>query len=260
LNEARQNSIYETVRRRGSIKVTELEKMLRASDMTIRRDLAELAQKGLIRRVHGGAVLAAGSFTERSFAARLVEELDRKIAIARLAVTFLKGGETLYIDASTTCNELAKRLSNDLKLKIVTNSVGILLELQNRKNLEVTLLGGTLETDGNTLGGPLSQENAEKLAVDCCFFSARGFSRDAITNPGMVGTTIKRTMIRHAARVFLLADATKFNQRGFIELCRWKDVDVLVTDSGLAQRVLKPIADQGVEVHVAPLRKDESKK
>jgi DeoR/GlpR family transcriptional regulator of sugar metabolism len=260
LNETRQDTVYDLIRKHGGVRVSELEKWLQVSDMTIRRDLEDLAKKGLVRRVHGGAVLVEGVHTERSFVTRAVEELNRKMAIARLAVRFLKGNETLYIDCSTTCNELAKRLSNDMELKIVTNSVAILLDLQNRKNLEITLLGGTLEKDGNSLGGPLTQENAEKLAVDCCFFSAGGFTTDIITNPGMIGATVKKTMIRNAAKVFLLADSTKFNQRGFIELCRWRDVDALVTDSVLTQRDLKPIADQGVEVHIAPLGKDDPRK
>jgi DeoR family fructose operon transcriptional repressor len=255
LNEARQNSVYELVRQRGSVRVTELEELLHVSDMTIRRDLGDLARKGLIRRVHGGAMLVEGARTEQTFVARQVEELERKAAIARLAATLLKGGETIYLDAGTTCHELAKRLTNDMDLKVVTDSLAILRELLNRKNLEVTILGGTLEKDENALGGPLAQANAEKLAVDCCFFSARGFTRDRITNPGMIGTTIKKTMIRHASKVILLADSTKFNQRGFIEICRWKEVDVLVTDSGVTRRALKPIAARRVEIHIAALGK-----
>ena len=250
LNDTRQWRIYELLRNRGSVRVTELQQELSASDMTIRRDLKKMAEAGLLKRVHGGAVSVDCRAVERSFGRRQVEELTRKLAIAKLARGLIQCGQTIFLDASTTCHELAKQLTNDAGVRIVTNSLSVLLELSNRDALETTSLGGTLEQDGNTLDGPVALDNAERLGVDVCFFSACGFTPNGITNPGPIGTSVKRAVIRNAGKSVLLAAATKFGRRGFIEFCTWSEVDVLVSDS-LSDKHVKPISDLGVEVLIA---------
>lgn len=250
LGEPRHWRIYELLRQRGSVRVTELQQELAASDMTIRRDLNKMAQAGLVKRVHGGAVLADCHAAERSFRLRQVEQLPRKLAIARVARSLIQNGQTIFLDASTTCHELAKQLTNDTGVRVVTNSLSVVLELSSREHLEVACLGGVLEGDGNTLDGPMALDAAERLHVDVCFFSAYGFTPQGITNPGMIGTSVKKSMIRDAQKSVLLADATKLGRKGFIEFCRWSDVDVLVCD-GLSDKQLQPISKQSVEVIVA---------
>ena len=247
--ETRKWKIYESLRQHGSVHVTELRKAFSASDMTIRRDLQSMAQAGLLKRVHGGAVLADADEAEQPFRNRQVEELDRKLIIAALARGMVSEGQTIFLDGSTTCYELAKQLANDAGVRVVTNSLAVLLELRGRSQLEVTSLGGVIEQDGNTLDGPLAIDNAEQLSVDVCFFSAYGFTSRGISNPGLIGTSIKKAMIRNAQRSILLADATKFGRKGFIKFCNWSDVDMLVSDS-LSEQELEPIAKQSVEIMV----------
>ena len=256
LSDSRQKTIYEHLRVHGSVQVTNLGADLGVSEMTVRRNLEEMARAGLLKRVHGGAVLRDPLDMERSFFHRQVEELPRKMAIASLARELIQPGQTIFLDGSTTCHELAKQLTSDTVAHIVTNSLAVLLELKNRPNLELTILGGTLNTDGNTVDGPLAVENAEKFSVDVCFFSAYGFTPRGISNPGLIGTSIKKAMIRGGTRSVLLADATKFGRRGFVEFCPWNDVDLLVTDS-LSDNELQPIAEQSVELRIARVTQEE---
>ena len=250
LAQERRRTIYELVRKRGSVKVSELQEMLSVSDMTVRRCLNKMADEGLLRRVHGGAIFDEPWEKERSFAARKVRELGKKLAIAQAAVSLLRDGDSIYIDGSTTCSELARSLRNGTRLTVVTDSLAVLLDLKDRKGISVVLLGGQLQEDGNTLGGMLAKKNASKFSVQWCFFSASSFSKRSIGNAGMIGVEVKTTMIRKAARTVLLADATKCGRQGFIELCPWDDVDMLFTTEGVPEDVRAAIAVQGVDVRI----------
>lgn len=261
LTEVRQKKIYEYIRKHGTAKVADLHKLLNVSDMTIRRDLNELTERGLITRVHGGAIINDIRELELSFQSRQVKYLEQKMAIARLAKESLFRNATIYLDGSTTCNELAKLLSNDMDLIVFTDSLAVFLELQNRDGVDTILFGGMLEKDNNTLDGVLTVATAEKITVDLCFFSARGFSVQSISNAGMIGTNVKRIMLKNSKTRYLLADSSKFNQKGLFELCSWSDVDALITDSCLESENLQLLKAHGIDVRIAKLEegaKDES--
>ena len=249
--ETRKRVIFDLLGQRGTVTIAELKSTLGVSDMTVRRDIKMMAEEGLLRRVHGGAVAIEEQYEDTSFLSRQVEELERKQAIASRAMEFLNGGESIYLDGSTTCGELAKLLATtDKSFLVVTDSLYVILELNNKKNIELLVLGGVLDKDGNTFDGILSVDNARKVMVDRCFFSAKGFSTDYISNAVMTGSQVKQLMIHQAHKCFLLADSTKFGKRGVIKLCDWEDVDVLVSDDALDQRELKPIAQQKTVIHL----------
>ena len=126
-------------------------------------------------------------------------------------------------------------------------------ELGGSPGIELVLLGGTLERDGNTFDGLLAVENARRIQVDCCFFSATGFSDEDVVNSGMIGSQVKQLMIRNARKVVLLADSTKYGKRGIIKLCRWSDVDVFIADCGLPEPARAAIRAAGTEVHVVEI-------
>jgi DeoR/GlpR family transcriptional regulator of sugar metabolism len=165
-------------------------------------------------------------------------------------VEFLQGGESIYIDGSSTCGELAKLLSTtDKSFLVVTDSLYVVLELNQKSNIELLVLGGVLDKDGNTFDGVLTIENAHKVMVDCCFFSAKGFSPEQISNAGMTGSQVKQLMIRQARRRFLLADSTKFGRMGIFKICDWNEVDVLISDHGLPESALAGLRRQDMEIH-----------
>jgi DeoR/GlpR family transcriptional regulator of sugar metabolism len=250
--ETRKRTIYDRLQRQGAVTVTELASLLEVSDMTVRRDLRSMAAEGLLRPVHGGAVALTGTGDEQPFATRQVEQLERKQAIARQAAALLRGGESVYLDGSTTCTELARLLHGQRHL-VVTDGLSVLRELHGSSGIELVLLGGSLERDGNTFDGLLAVESARRVQVDRCFFSARGFSPEGINNAGMIGSQVKRIMIASARRRILLADSSKYGQAGVIRLCGWEDIDVLITDSSLAAEAREAILARGTEVQVAEL-------
>jgi len=250
--ETRKRVIFDLLNQKGTVSITELKQTLGVSDMTVRRDIKSMAEEGLLRRVHGGAVGVEGQHEDKTFLTRQVEELDRKQAIARAAMQTLEGGESIYIDGSSTCSQLAKLLAaTDKSFLVVTDSLYVLLELNNRKNIDLLLLGGTLDQDGNTFDGIIAVESARRVMVDCCFFSAKGFSNDYISNAVMTGSQVKQLMIQHAQKRLLLADSTKFGARGVIRLCGWEDVDLLITDEALATASVDALKQLNIEVRLA---------
>jgi DeoR/GlpR family transcriptional regulator of sugar metabolism len=234
--------------------VAELKARLKVSDMTIRRDLWKLESRGLVKRVHGGAVAIINPIeTEKNFFLREVENQGLKKRIAACAVTLLHNGDSIFLDGGTTCHELSRQLPEELNLTVVTNSLAVAIELRRRSRHKVILLGGELEEDGNTVGSVMALENARKLSVGYCFFSAAGFTEELITNPGMIGTDVKRQMINNSRQRILLADSTKYNCRGLIELCRWDQINLLVTDSQLSDQFRKLINSFGVQIQIADI-------
>ena len=250
--ETRKRNIYNLLQRQGAVTVSEFAALLNVSDMTVRRDLRTMAAEGLLRTVHGGAVALAQPADEKPFVSRQVERLERKQAIARQAATLLQGGESLYMDGSTTCAELARLLHGQRHL-VVTDSLSVLSELHGSAGIELVLMGGSLEKDGNTFDGLLAVESARKVNVEICLFSARSFNLDVISNPGIIGSQVKRIMIASARRCILLADSSKYGQTGVIRLCGWEDIDMMITDSLIAAEAREAIAAKGTEVRVAEL-------
>ncbi len=251
--ETRKRIIFDLLQQKGSVKVVELMELLSMSDMTIRRDIKSMADEGLLRKVHGGAVALKHEYDDIPFATRQIEELERKKAIARYATTILEGGESIYIDGSTTCGELAKLLNPSKNFTVITDSLYVLLELSKNRNIELLLLGGVLDKDGNTFDGILTVDNAKKVMVDYCFFSAKGFSENYIGNNAMTGSQVKQLMIHNSHRCFLLADSTKYRKPGIIKLCTWQDVEVLISDDGLNGDAAEKIKGNNTDVFIAPL-------
>jgi len=250
--ETRKRNIFNLLQRQGAVTVGELTALLKVSDMTVRRDLRSMATEGLLRTVHGGAVAVSAPADEKPFAHRQVEQLERKQAIARQAAALLQGGESLYVDGSTTCAELARLLHAQSHV-VVTDSLSVLSELHGSSGIELVLLGGRLEKDGNTFDGLLAVESARRVNVDICLFSARGFTRDGVSNPGMIGSQVKQIMIAGARRCILLADSSKYGQAGVIRLCGWEDIDMMITDSLFAAEAREAITAKGTDVRVAAL-------
>ena len=248
----RQNQIYEYIRQQKTVRVTDLMERYHVADMTIRRDLIKLEELGLIARFHGGANLLGDPGSESDFSTRVIENLRAKTTIAQKAAGSITDGMTIYIDGSTTCHELVKRLPADKHLTVFTDSVEALIQLRHKlDNLSVFVIGGELSRDLNTMDGHIAVETVQKIYVDACFFSCGGFSPDGITNTGIIGTQVKKIILKHAAKNILLADSSKYDRHGLCMLSDWKTVGRLITDDALPKQAARDLAAQGVDINIA---------
>jgi DeoR/GlpR family transcriptional regulator of sugar metabolism len=235
LAQQRQASILDRVRRHGGARVADLVRALGVSDMTVRRDIEALAERGLVAKVHGGAVAIEGTTDEPGYAAKSVQQRDEKLAIARAAAALVKPGSAIGISAGTTTAALAEELTGVADLTVVTNSIPVadILYRAGRPDQTVVLTGGT-RTPSDALVGPVAQEAAARINLDLLFLGVHGMSpRAGYTTPNLSEADTNRALVAAARRLVVLADHTKWDTVGIATIAALGDAQIVVTDGGL---------------------------
>lgn len=232
----RQERILEQVHLTGGARVSDLVELLGVSDMTIRRDIAILARKGLVARVHGGATAISGrSADEPGFAVKSGLQTIEKTAIAVAAAALVQPGDSVAISAGTTTFAVARELRTVPDLTVVTNSVPAadLLHQSARDDLTVVLTGG-VRTPSDALVGPVAVAALRSLHVDWLFLGVHGIDeRAGLTSPNLEEAETNRALIASARQVVVTADSTKWGVVGLSSMARLDDVDIVVTDEAL---------------------------
>ncbi len=232
----RQTLILERVREEGAVRVADLVRALGVSDMTIRRDLEILNERGLIEKVHGGAAAIDGSsLFEPGFTVKSTLMQAEKELIAGAAASLVAPGTAIAISAGTTTFVLAKRLTDVPGLTVLTNSVPVaeVLYKDGRPDQTVILSGG-VRTPSDALVGPFAVEVIRSLHVDSVFMGSHGMDlRSGFTTPNILEAETNRALIEAGRRLIVLADSTKWGIIGISSVARLEDADTIVTDSAL---------------------------
>ncbi|BCJ28172.1 DeoR/GlpR family DNA-binding transcription regulator [Actinocatenispora sera] len=244
LAQQRQSAILDLVRRHGGVRVSDLVREFNVSDMTIRRDLESLAQRGLLAKVHGGATtLAPGSTDEPGFAAKSMRQQAEKEAIARRAADLVSPGTAIAMSAGTTTWTLAHQLLDVPSLTVVTNSVPVAeVFYHNGRTDQTVVLTGGIRTPSDALVGPFAETAIRSLNLDQLFLGVHGINeRSGFTTPNLMEAETDRALVAAARRLVVLADHTKWETVGISTIARLDEADALVTDDGLpddAQQIL----------------------
>lgn len=250
----RQRQILAALRRQGAARVNELAAALQVSDMTVRRDLTVLAAKGLLAKVHGGAIsLERSRAVEPTFAEKLGGNLAAKRAIARLAAHLVMPGQAVGLSGGTTTWLLAQALAGVRDLTVVTNSLPAadVLHDPSRADRAVVLAGG-VRTPSEALVGPVAVRTLEGLHVDTLFLGVYGLDADAaLTTPSMLEAQTNAAFVAAAGRVVVLADHSKWGLVGLARITGWDRVHVLVTDAALPAEARGCVADRVESLLVA---------
>ncbi|HEY3523218.1 MAG TPA: DeoR/GlpR family DNA-binding transcription regulator [Candidatus Limnocylindrales bacterium] len=232
----RQALILARVREQGGVKVADLVRDLGVSDMTVRRDLEVLHDRGLLEKVHGGATaLAAGALFEPGFKAKSALQQAEKEAIAEAAAARVEPGSAVALSAGTTTYALARRLTEVPRLTIVTNSVPVtdVLYQAGRTDHTIILTGG-VRTPSDALVGPFAVAALRGIHVDIVFMGVHGMDpRSGFTTPNLLEAEANRALIDTGRRLVVLADHTKWGVVGISSIARLDEADVLITDAGL---------------------------
>lgn len=245
----RQREIARLTVELGRVEVADLADRFNVTSETIRRDLSELQDNRLVRRVHGGAVLFETAEFEPLLSVRDERNTAEKRRVAQRAVEELPDAGSIMIDSGSTLMRFAELIPRHQNLRIVTNSIHNVLALANGDWVEIVVLGGKLRT--NTLAMVDSQAVAqiEQLVVDTLFVSCDGLSlAQGLTTPYREEAALKQAMIRTARRVVVLADHTKFGQDHFARFADWSDIDLLITNTEADQATLAAIESRGTGV------------
>lgn len=232
----RQAFILDRVREIGAVRVADLVRELGVSDMTVRRDLEVLDERGLLEKVHGGATSLAGSAVfEPGFAAKSALQQREKDAIAAAAVRLVEPGMAIAISAGTTTFALAQRLAHVTGLTVVTNSVRVADALfQVGEPDQTIILTGGVRTPSDALAGPFAVAALRTVHVDLVFMGVHGMDpRSGFTCPNLLEADTDRALIESGRRLVVVADHSKWGVIGISSIARLDQADVLITDSGL---------------------------
>jgi DeoR family transcriptional regulator, fructose operon transcriptional repressor len=247
--EQRQQRIVDLARSAGRVDVAALAAELGVTPETVRRDLTVLERHGVLRRVHGGAIPVEQLRFEPGLAARDSAQRAEKERIAKAALAELPVEGSILLDAGTTTARLAEVLPTDRELTVVTNALPIALSLSVRPGLTVLAVGGRVR--GRTLAAvdDWALRALGDTYVDVAFVGTNGITLErGLTTPDPAEAAVKRAMVAAARRVVVLADHTKVGVDHFARFADVKDVDVLVTDSGLDDALAARIEAAGPEV------------
>ncbi|PZG13598.1 DeoR family transcriptional regulator [Micromonospora craterilacus] len=251
LAQQRQAAILDRVRATGGVRVGELATEFGVSDMTIRRDLDLLHERGLLAKVHGGAT-AAGSTDEPGFQAKSVRQQAEKAAIAARAAQLVRPGAAIALSAGTTTAELARRLVDVPALTVVTNSLPVaeILHGQGRDDQTVVLTGG-VRTPSDALVGPLAVGAVRSLHLDLLFLGVHGVTdRAGFTTPNLLEAETNRALVAAADRLVVLADHSKWGTVGISSIAPLADAHVLITDDRLPPEARRLLTDRVGELVV----------
>jgi DeoR/GlpR family transcriptional regulator of sugar metabolism len=254
----REQMIIHHLRAQRIVRLADFTALLDVSENTIRRDLQRLEEVGILKRTHGGAILAEDSRDSRGaddfdWMARTKLMPAEKERIGRRAAEMVRDGDSIMLDAGTTTIQVARNLHARRDLTVVTNAVNIGLELSGAASITVILTGGMLREVSKSLVGPLAEEFlAASIHVDRLFLSARGASLEAgLTNANTVEVAIKRAMIRAAKEVVLVVTHDKLGARSFTQIAPVEAVHTIVTDSGADPSQVAAFEARGIRVLLA---------
>ncbi len=247
----RHQQILETARAHGRVDVAGLAKDLAVTPETVRRDLTALERRGVLRRVHGGAIPVERLGIEPGVADRETQSASEKERIARAALDELPDGGSVILDAGTTTVRLAQMLPLDREFTVVTHSIPVASVLVSRPNITLHLLGGVVR--GRTLAavGDWTKAQIGDVFADVAFMGTNGISVErGLTTPDLAEATVKRALMDAARRTVVLADHTKFGREDFARVAPLSDVDTVITDVGLDVELAEDIENAGPRVVV----------
>jgi DeoR/GlpR family transcriptional regulator of sugar metabolism len=249
----RRSRIMEELARQRVIKISDLSSQFGVSEVSIRRDLERLEQLGMLKRVHGGAVLpptTSGGMSGSGVAAKISPAKER---IGRAAAQLIRPGDRLIFDSGSTVLQVARNISGDLltsgNLTVITTSLPVIYELGAWKSIHLLLLGGIYLPEWQVTVGPQTIANLSTLHADKMFLGADGLTlTHGVTTANVLEAEVDRAMIKAADEVILVADSSKIGGIGLTSILPLNRVHKLITDEAAPATFINTVRDAGVEV------------
>ena len=244
----RHTKILDIVSEEKKVEVNRLSEMLGVSQVTIRKDLDVLEERGLLSREHGYAVMKNVDDINNRMAVRY----DTKLKIAKEAAKSVVNGETIMIESGSSCALLAEQLAADKKdVTIITNSAFIATYIREVSVGRVILLGGEYQKESQVMVGPLVRQCAGEFFVDKLFVGTDGFLPEiGFTGGDMMRTEAMKSMAQSAKKVIVVTDSSKFSRQGVVVQFKLSEVHSVYTDNGIPSESKKLLEEQGIRVCV----------
>lgn len=252
LKEQRQQLILETVKDSRQVTVCELSQRFGVSHVTIRRDLRELAARGLLRRAHGGAILATPAPPEPPVIQRMVRAENCKECIGRAAAALVSDGDSVFIGSGSTTAYVARNLDGRKNLTVVTNALNIASKLATAQGVTIVVTGGMMRASELSLVGHIAEQSLREVRVDKAIMGMRAISLEAgMTNDYLPEVMTDRAIIEMAPELIVVADHTKFGKVASAYVAPVERITTLVTDSDTDRGTVARLEERGIRVIVA---------
>lgn len=244
----RRRALLDRLNRDGRLVVAELAGALAVTEETIRRDLTRMEREGLLCRTHGGALPLPAGPEDLPYRVRDVTNIAAKRTIGALAAALVPDGASIMLDSSSTAYEALRALKGHRDLTVITNSVRLLADPDMTEHAVISV-GGELRRRTMTFVGPLTCQTVAQFNADIALLSCKALSPDAgIMDANLADAAVKRAFIDNAARVILLADASKLDHTALITIADIRAVDTLVTDRRPSDAWLDRLDRDGVRL------------
>ena len=245
----RQQAILGLARADGRVDVNGLADRFEVTPETIRRDLTSLERRGVLSRVHGGAIPVERLAMELAVDERFNLNAAQKDRIAKAALDQLPDGGSIIIDAGTTTVRFADILPTDRALTVVTHGLPIAGLLAERSNITLHLVGGQVRPGTLAAVGSWAERSYAAVFADVAFTGTNGISTArGLTTPDIAEAAVKQALMRSARRTVVLADHSKFGREDFAHVSDLSEVDTIITDSEVDAEMARDIEDAGPEV------------
>ncbi len=254
INRPRHIRILDILKEEPMAMVRDLAERTNVHESTIRRDLDELEAQGVVRRIHGGAILETLAQIEPPFELRQISHKEEKDLVGRTAAELVRDGEVIFIDGGTTTQFIVPYLLDRQNLTVVTCGLNIASALSGSKHILTIVVGGELHVESQSFAGPLTLEALRIYNIRCdrAFIGAGGVSAEhGVTNRILDRVPLKRKAMEISSKVAVVADGSKIGVVTLGHVAPIESFDHLVTDKSAAKKELEEIAARGVEIRIA---------
>lgn len=246
--EERKRTLVEYINNVGRVTVPELCQNFDVSSATIRNDLRDLDESGLITRTHGGAIKKSHTGHEPINDSKVAKNTKNKASAAKVALDCIDDGDTIILDTGTTTFELAKLLGSKKNITVVTNDLNIAAILERMESVDTLLIGGLLRKGFHCTIDHGSSPLLESLSVDKAMMGANAFSIEkGASTPDLSQAALKKQMIRIASKVIIICDHTKLEMNSFMNFAAPNEIDMLITDT-ISDKLREQYAEADIEI------------
>lgn len=245
----RREDILSKLKVAGSVIVSELASEYDVSTVTIRNDLAYLEKNGALLRAYGGAISKQNLVSESSVEVKNTLHAQQKLAIAKMASSFIRDGESIILDSGTTTERIADYLGDKSDIIAMTNGLNVAQKLLNQSSVELMMTGGSLRRKSLSFYGAQAEENLKAYHFDKLFLGVDGFHLDrGITTHNENEARLNRIMSKIANEIIVVTDSSKFGKIGLHKILMSQSITMLITDSGIPNEYRDGLVQQGIQV------------
>ncbi len=251
--EKRRIELMNLIQQEKTLSVEKIASLFNVSPITVRRDLEKLQERGLISKVHGGAILKDSLVQEPVFDERVKLFTEEKDKIAKEASKRIKDDDSIILESGSTCLNVVRYLTNKNNLKISTAGIPIANELARllsyKHDFEVSVCGGILRPKSNIYVGPHAVNFFKNINVDISFIGAVAISlKKGLSTATQFDAEISRAIIESGRQVILLTDSSKFDKESYINFASLNEINEIITDKKIDEKIADNIREMGIKL------------